>query len=95
MSYKSLKNKKYLDAIINRVKDTKISLPEMIQKLRIKLSTFYQLIDENKLEELRTAQNTDVKNIIFKNIMTNINDLEDFLIDFLKNLELELSRLQL
>ena len=78
---------KLIKEIRIELKNNKSSFIEIIKKVQIKLSSFYQLNSQNAAENIELFNDSKVKDKIFQNIIKDVNNLQDSINDFFTKME--------
>ncbi|MHA1271577.1 MAG: hypothetical protein ACTSPY_17420 [Candidatus Helarchaeota archaeon] len=86
-------NKELITELKNKLKANKLSLLELIHKIQIKFSSYYQLQNQENLQEIGLIQNKESMTKIFQNILSDINNLEDLILHFFEYFEKNIQKL--
>ncbi|TFF86368.1 MAG: hypothetical protein EU551_01770 [Promethearchaeota archaeon] len=76
------------------LKNNQKSLVAKINKIQIKLSSFYQLYAPNKSDEPVPFKDSETQNKIFQNIINDINTLEDIISQVFLDLEKRITEIK-
>ena len=83
-----------LNDMQQELKNNKKSLVAKINKIQIKLSSFYQLYAPNKSDGSVPFKDSETQNKIFKNIINDINSLEDTISEVFLDIEKRITEIK-
>ena len=88
------KRRKLIKLIENEIDEIKTSIIDLTNKIQIKLSSFYQIMDQKNMQDLSLVEDSNLKSKIFQNVISDIHKIEDMVIDSFNSLRSKIEKLK-
>ncbi|MHA1232258.1 MAG: hypothetical protein ACTSPQ_16615 [Candidatus Helarchaeota archaeon] len=88
------KRRKLIKLIENEIDEIKTSIIDLTNKIQIKLSSFYQIMDQKNMQDLSLVEDSNLKSKIFQNVISDIHKIEDMVIDSFNSLRSKIEELK-
>ncbi|MHA1251466.1 MAG: hypothetical protein ACTSRP_15860 [Candidatus Helarchaeota archaeon] len=86
------KRRKLIKLIENEIDEIKTSIIDLTNKIQIKLSSFYQIMDQKNMQDLSLVEDSNLKSKIFQNVISDIHKIEDMVIDSFNSLRSKIEK---